>query len=418
MYKNLFAEVLLADPQKTDNYKLSELFEFTTETLLPGLLDDKNVVSYANVFKKPYIDNLKYLKQTGLPNPKSEQFNFSNLHKLYGLEIAPRTDRKSSYGDFEWVADKSNELVVVDGTVLASNNISHNRSPSVTILDAITSNTSKQKEYIKYIKQMDNFTNTTYSLSPFVNIMVFPASSKQLYEKKPLTVHYLNELKEHTLSSNTTMFDIQHNVSVKLKEKVRTSAGQMNYSIYILREGSKLEIDRTTKDKGGWSLFDSVFICHPNSELTIKSTNTGSQYTQENFYIQSSSGNKVEVIGRNNIHKGNDYHQFVHHISNDVDNYSNIDIKNVGNEYANTSFIGRYDVGAKSTNFNGTMNNQNLMLSKNIKMHTRPILDIKTKEIQCQHGCTVSNIDEKQKYYLQSRGVENIEEILVESFLC
>ena len=51
MYKNLFAEVLLADPQKTDNYKLSELFEFTTETLLPGLLDDKNVVSYANVFE-------------------------------------------------------------------------------------------------------------------------------------------------------------------------------------------------------------------------------------------------------------------------------------------------------------------------------------------------------------------------------
>jgi len=64
------------------------------------------------------------------------------------------------------------------------------------------------------------------------------------------------------------------------------------------------------------------------------------------------------------------------------------------------------------------MNNQNLMLSKNTKMHTRPILDIKTKEIQCQHGCTVSNIDEKQKYYLQSRGVENIDEILVESFLC
>ena len=279
MYKNLFAEVLLAEPQRTENYKLPELFEFTTEKLLPGLIDDKNVVTYATVFEKPYIDNLKYIKETGLPNPKSEQFNFSNLHKLYGLEITPRTDR-NEYGDFDWVADKSNEMVIVDGTVLASNNISHNTSPSVTILDAIVSNTSKQREYVKYIKQTNNFTNTTYSLSPFVNIMVFPASSKMSYEKKPMTVHYLNERKENTLSSNTTMFDIQHKTSVKLKEKVRTTAGQMNYSIYILREGSKLEIDRTTKDKGGWSLFDSVFICHPNSELIIKSTNTGSQYTQ------------------------------------------------------------------------------------------------------------------------------------------
>ena len=85
MYKNLFAEVLLAEPQRTENYKLPELFEFTTEKLLPGLIDDKNVVTYATVFEKPYIDNLKYIKETGLPNPKSEQFNFSNLHKLYPL---------------------------------------------------------------------------------------------------------------------------------------------------------------------------------------------------------------------------------------------------------------------------------------------------------------------------------------------
>jgi Fe-S cluster assembly scaffold protein SufB len=53
-------------------------------------------------------------------------------------------------------------------------------------------------------------------------------------------------------------------------------------------------------------------------------------------------------------------------------------------------------------------------------MHTRPVLDIHTKEIKCQHGCTVSNVNEDHMYYLQSKGVDRItaSEMLVESFLC
>ena len=66
------------------------------------------------------------------------------------------------------------------------------------------------------------------------------------------------------------------------------------------------------------------------------------------------------------------------------------------------------------------MSNENLMLTKNVKMHTRPILDIHTKEIECSHGCTISNINKDHLYYLQSRGFskEKAKDILVDSFLC
>jgi Fe-S cluster assembly protein SufD len=128
----------------------------------------------------------------------------------------------------------------------------------------------------------------------------------------------------------------------------------------------------------------------------------------------------VNIKGRNKIFRGNNYHQYVYQKSDDPDNYSSIDIKNVGKEFASTSFIGRYDVGALSIDFDGDMNNQNLMLDKNVKMHTRPILDIHTKEIKCQHGCTVSNVNEDHIYYLQSKGMDKSQatDLLVESFLC
>jgi Fe-S cluster assembly scaffold protein SufB len=47
-------------------------------------------------------------------------------------------------------------------------------------------------------------------------------------------------------------------------------------------------------------------------------------------------------------------------------------------------------------------------------------LDIHTKEIKCQHGCTVSNVNEEHIYYLQSKGMDKSQatDLLVESFLC
>ena len=66
------------------------------------------------------------------------------------------------------------------------------------------------------------------------------------------------------------------------------------------------------------------------------------------------------------------------------------------------------------------MKNENLMLTPKTKMHSRPMLDIHTKEIECSHGCTISNIDKSKLYYLQSRGLSKdiAEDVLVSSFLC
>ena len=159
------------------------------------------------------------------------------------------------------------------------------------------------------------------------------------------------------LQANTSIVDIQHNTSVKLKERVKSTAGQMNYVTYIVRENAELKIVRNTDDMGGWSLFDSRFVCHPGSKVTIEFKNAGSKYTQENFYFKCSSDVEVNLIGRNNIAKGNEYHQFVQLKSQNDNNKSVIDIKNVGNENANTSFVGKFDVSPFSIGFDGEMSN-------------------------------------------------------------
>lgn len=424
VYKTLFGQTILMPQANVEEfYKLNDYFEYVTSN---KFIDDLPHAYWSSILpqlKKTYENNLLTLKEEGLPTKRSEQFNFANIHKLYNIDILSAESDNDSYEvieRFSYLNGKKRCIVLNDSRIFTSEDL-NKRSPfNVQILDSVNTNKNRQSEYVKLLQQRNNFSKLTYALSPFPNVIIFPNGSNDTFDKNPVTVQYRNSSDDPRIECNTTIFDVQYNAKVHLKEDIKTTAGQMNYSMYVLRENSELIIERTTNDYGGWNVFDSVFICHPGSKLTVKFTNTGSQYTQENLYINSSSKTSVNILGRNQIYKGNEYHQYVYQKSNDPDNYSCIDIKNVGREYASTSFIGRYDVGPLSTNFDGTMNNQNLMLDKNVTMHTRPVLDIHTKEIKCQHGCTVSNINEDHMYYLQTKGINKVtaSEMLIESFLC
>lgn len=425
MFKTLYSQKLLTEQTGYDSfYKLEDILDYVTS---PLYIDTSNEAEYRRKvpgLHQHYIDNLHYLREIGLPSNKNEQFNFSNLNKLKNIDIL-NTDARtigsvSALEKFEWVSYQDNTIVLTDGTIIPSMDVGTKKPFNVQILDNIKFNKQKQDEYIKIIEHTDDFRNLTYALSPFPNVIIFPAGSKNKFKTNPFTIEYCNSTEDPVLQANTSIVDIQHNTSVKLKERVKSTAGQMNYVTYIVRENAELKIVRNTDDMGGWSLFDSRFVCHPGSKVTIKFKNAGSKYTQENFYFKCSSDVEVNLIGRNNIAKGNEYHQFVQLKSQNDNNKSVIDIKNVGNENANTSFIGKFDVSPFSIGFDGEMSNENLMLTKNVKMHTRPILDIHTKEIQCSHGCTISNINKDHLYYLQSRGFsrDNANDILVDSFLC
>lgn len=52
--------------------------------------------------------------------------------------------------------------------------------------------------------------------------------------------------------------------------------------------------------------------------------------------------------------------------------------------------------------------NQNLLLSKQARVDTRPQLAIEADNVKCTHGATVSDLDPEALFYLQSRGVDGV----------
>lgn len=83
-------------------------------------------------------------------------------------------------------------------------------------------------------------------------------------------------------------------------------------------------------------------------------------------------------------------------------------------------YYGVTRVGLGANNADANQENRNLLLSREAKADSDPVLEILTSNvIRCSHGATAGPVDEEQLYYLQTRGISrpDAESMLVRAFL-
>lgn len=68
-------------------------------------------------------------------------------------------------------------------------------------------------------------------------------------------------------------------------------------------------------------------------------------------------------------------------------------------------FNGKIFVPQAAQLTNASQLNRNLLLSPQARVDTKPQLEITADNVKCSHGATVSQLDEEEVFYLQSRGI-------------
>ncbi len=73
---------------------------------------------------------------------------------------------------------------------------------------------------------------------------------------------------------------------------------------------------------------------------------------------------------------------------------------------ARTNYEGiiKVEKGAQKTD--AYQKNKNLLLSKNARADSEPLLEIEANDVRCTHGATVGPVDKEDLFYLMSRGIE------------
>lgn len=98
---------------------------------------------------------------------------------------------------------------------------------------------------------------------------------------------------------------------------------------------------------------------------------------------------------------------------------SNLFIKGVFGGSAKFRYEGLIRIEKEAQKSHAYQKNQNLLLSPNCFIESKPYLEILANDVFCTHGSTTGKIDREQLFYAKSRGLSesSAEELLVAGFI-
>ncbi|SFT39375.1 Iron-regulated ABC transporter permease protein SufD [Algoriphagus locisalis] len=122
----------------------------------------------------------------------------------------------------------------------------------------------------------------------------------------------------------------------------------------------------------------------------------------------------LNILGSNS--EGNMYGLYLLNGKTHVDNHTNVDhtvahaesnelYKGILADSSRGVFNGKIFVRQDAQKTNAFQQNNNILLSEDAVVNTKPQLEIWADDVKCSHGCTTGQLDEEALFYLQARGI-------------
>ena len=175
----------------------------------------------------------------------------------------------------------------------------------------------------------------------------------------------------------------------------------------ILEEDAQLTHQRITDESSRSFHVGGLFArLGGDSRLDACSITLGGSLVRNDVLVNlDASGATVDLAGlylaRGRCHIDN----HTHVVHNSPSARSRELYKGILNDRSRAVFHGRITVQAGAQQTDSEQNNQNLLLSREAEVDTKPQLEIYADDVKCSHGATVGQLDEMAVLYLRSRGI-------------
>ena len=232
-----------------------------------------------------------------------------------------------------------------------------------------------------------------YSKKDHVNILNFIISNSG---------ESINHIRKLIVSNqNSKSVFIEEFISLDSIENFSTSVTEI-----IQEENSEIEYLIIQNDKNNFH-FNSINISQKQNSISNCFTFSYSgALVRNNLNIKLKEKNCYSnMYGFYALRKKShvDNHTTVDHI--DENSISNEHYKGIMDNNSNGVFNGKIFVRKKAQKTNAFQSNNNILLSDEAKINTKPQLEIWADDVKCSHGCTVGQLDKEAMFYLQSRGI-------------
>ena len=383
-------------------------------------------------------DSFQKIKELSFPTSKEEEWRFMNLAELYKYQfkIAKATKiTKESIKDLVVSEANSNCIVFVDGQydralsdiALSSDDIfigTLQDVPDIKKNEIYTLLNSDQNK-----KDIFSRLNTIGLVDPAIIIV-----NENITIKDPIQLLFITTKQKNSLL-------IQPRTLVVAEKGSDLSIVEY----YSTVENPYLELDQIvpyfTNSVTEIFLKDNSRVIHSRiqleSNISFHISKSNIIQNQDSFYVLNQFDLRSKV-SRNNIEifqngaRTESYLNGLSLLGNDQTsctktsinlNYPNGIIdqlhKYVIDDKAHGIFDGKIIVSKLAQITKAKQLNRNLLLSKNSHINTKPELQIIADNVKCSHGATITQLEANELFYLQSRGLSELEarHLLVDAFM-
>tara|TARA_B100001989_G_scaffold248606_1_gene222471 strand:+ start:1957 stop:3177 length:1221 start_codon:yes stop_codon:yes gene_type:complete len=357
---------------------------------------EKTITNSGSETKGIRIDNFNEFKKMGIPTSKQEFWKFTNPSVIKDFEFTLGVTN-----DFE---DDKFDIVIVNGKLTK-------KTDNIKVNDIHGSLGEKDISNKIFEKTNNPFINLNNAFSTEGCVISFEDN----VEKEISVLNVIDNTASKQITYPRIIVNAGKNSNISILEEIRFLGSKDNLvnsvTNFDLGEGAKVEhviIDDYSEN----TYHISNVLVKQKRDSTFSSYNysNGKKLARKDFIIElKERGAHCDLRGvyladqKNHI----DHHTIIEH--EDEHCTSNELYKGILSGKSTGVFNGRIHVHNGAQKTDAIQSNQNLLLSDNAIIHTKPELEIYADDVKCTHGATIGQLDEKGIFYLRARGIKREE---------
>ncbi len=361
---------------------------------------------------------IKNFELKGFPNKKQEAWKYTSLNSLQKIDfsIFPKESNALEYKDvkryFLHEID-TYKIVFIDGVYSSFLSETTHDGVDICLMSAALSKPMYKQIIDVYFNKVASKDESLTTLNTaFSKEGAYIYIPKNKMPKKPIEIlHFATGNEAAMLLQPRNLIIAEENAELQVIERHQslTSNDVLTNSVTEIFAAKNAIVDyyKVQNDVENASLIDNTYISQKsNSVVKVHTFSFGGNLTRNNLnYYQNgeyidSTMKGVTILGEK---QHVDHHTLVHHREPNCESHQ--DYKGIYGEKSTGVFNGKIIVDKIAQKTNAFQQNNNILISDNATINTKPQLEIFADDVKCSHGCTIGQLDEEALFYLQTRGI-------------
>ncbi|OYE00681.1 Fe-S cluster assembly protein SufD [Nostoc sp. 'Peltigera membranacea cyanobiont' 232] len=398
---------------------------------LTGLLNQVTVTKTAGWLQELRQSAANWVRHSTIPTTREEEWRFTDLSSLRKLQFNLETGNFASL-KFEILPEAANSRLVFVNGVFAPELSAVTDLPSGVVVSNLAGLSAVEQESVRqYLAQAEGAQEVFTALNTAgITDAAVVWVKKNVVVETPIHLVFISG-ETLTISQPRCLVVAEGGSQVRLVEEYTNRQGAESaeeegvYFTNAVTEvwvGDNAEVTHTRVEREGAEAFhigktaiaqarDSRYTCHA---ITL-----GAKLSRHNLEVLQTGEQTETTLNGLTVISGkqlSDTHSAIalnypHGTSDQLH-------KCIVGDRAHAVFNGKVFVPKPAQLTNAAQLNRNLLLSSKARVDTKPQLEITADNVKCAHGATVSQLEDDEIFYLQSRGIDenDARKLLINAF--